>query len=272
MIEKFIYINHLNESLEFGNGKIFVNQNDLRNFTWKVQSKNDRISGFSKGIVNKTIPIIIKCDTEEEGIAMRNRLFEVCEKDVLAGKHGRIIIGDYYMRCFVTESKKTEYQKGDFMKVSVKLSTDFPHWIKETMTTFGYGKGNIGKNLDYNRDFPSDYTSNILGKNLNNTGFVPVNFIMRIYGACENPKVTIGGHEYEVFASVLDNEFLTIDSINKTIVLTHADGTKENCFHQRNKTSYIFYKIPCGVSNVAISAEFKFDITLLEERGEPKWT
>lgn len=273
MLEKLKYINHVNETLEFGKGKLFVNENDLRDFAWEITSKNDRISGFKKRIASKTIPIIMKVETAEEGLALRNKLFEVCEKDVLAVKHGKIIIGDYYLRCFVTESKKSEYLiHNGYMRLNVKISSDFPYWVKETITTFNYGsKGTEGTNLDFNRDFPTDYTSNMLGATLNNTDFVPSNFVMNIYGACDKPMVSIGGHIYQVYVTLEANEYLTIDSVNKTIVLTHTDGRKENCFKLRNKDSYIFKKIPVGLSNVYSSAAFKFDVSLLEERSEPKW-
>lgn len=272
MLEKITYKNHMNEVIDFGSGSIFVNESDLHDFAWSVSSKNGRISAFTKGIVPHTIPVVIVCDSEEEGLKIRNSLFEKCEKDVLAMKHGKIIIGDYYLKCFVTESKKTEYLKNTrTMKLSLKVTTDFPFWIKETTTTFNYGAGSEGTNLDFNRDFPSDYTSNLIGKDLVNTDFVASNFRINIYGACESPSVTIAGHEYSVNASVGTNEYLTIDSIEKTIVLTHSDGTKENCFNRRNRDSYIFEKIPSGVSTVANNGAFKFDVILLEERGEPKW-
>ena len=273
MLEKIKYINHINETLDFGTKKLFVNENDLRDFAWEVTSKNNRISGFSKGIVKKTIPIIMKVDTVEEGIRLRNKLFEVFEKDVLAVKHGKIIIGDYYLKCFVTESTKSEYliHKG-YMRIDVKVTTDFPYWVKETTTKFNYSKaGAMGKNLDYNRDYPSDYASNLIGTTLNNTNFAVSNFKMYIFGACESPVVTIAGHNYAVNVSLSANEFLTIDSVNKTIVKTLSNGRTENCFNLRDKSSYIFEKIPSGNLNVSSSADFKFDVVLLEERGEPKW-
>lgn len=273
MLEKLQYINHINEVLDFGTSKLFVNENDLRNFAWAVTSKNNRISGFDKGIVTKTIPIIMKVDTVEEGLQLRNKLFEVFEKDVLTVKHGKIIIGDYYLKCFVTENQKTDYliHKG-YMKINVKISTDFPYWVKESTTKFNYAStGAKGTNLDYNRDFPSDYSSNLLGTTLLNTNFVASNFKMVIYGACKNPVVTIGGHDYAVNVDLEANEYLTIDSVNKTIIKTLAGGGTENCFNLRDKTSYIFHKIPAGTLNVASSSSFLFDVTLLEERGEPKW-
>lgn len=273
MLEEIIYINHLNEALFFNTSKIFVQTSDLHDFVWDTNSKNDKISGFKRGIKPKSISIVIKGSTEKECSELCNRLFEVMEKDILAVKPGKLFVGDYYLKCFVVSSQKTEYIRTQgILKTTLKITTQHPFWIKEKKTTFGYGNGTTGTNLDYNRDFPSDYSSNMLGTELNNTNFVESNFLINIYGACEEPRITIGGHIYEVSASVGANEFLTIDSINKTIILTHEDGNRENCFNLRNKDSYIFQKIPAGVSKVSSNTVFKFDVILLEERSEPKWT
>ena len=273
MLEKITYINHLNEVVEFGNGEIFANYNDLRNYDWSVISKNNKISGFKKGIVKKTLPIKIKAKTEEEGIKLKNRLFEVFEKDVLSKKHGKFIIGDYYLKCYVTGASKSEYLLSkSYLTIKVTIYTDYPYWVRETTTQFNYGKTVMGgTNLDFNRDFPSDYTSNMLGKTLDSVSFAECNFKMVIYGVTENPEITIAGHKYAVNTSIAANEYLTIDSINKTIVKTLADGTTANCFNQRNRESYIFEKIPAGQSMVSSSTDFKFDVTLLDERSEPKW-
>lgn len=273
MLEKIKYINHMNETLMLDSPKLFVQDCDLYNYAWSENSKNDRISGFKRGINSKPITLIINGATEDECKRLCNQLYDVMEKDTLAVKHGTLIVGEYYLKCFATESKKSEYRKEQgFLKVTLKLVTDFPYWTKETTTTFGYGTGNIGTNLDFNRDFPSDYTTNLLGRQLNNTGFVDTNFRIVIYGSCEAPGITIAGHLYEVNTSVAANEYLTIDSVNKKIILTHTDGTTKNCFNLRNRDSYIFRKIPAGLSNISASGNFKFDVVLLEERSEPKWT
>ena len=269
MLEKLQYINHMNEVLEFGAGKLFINENDLHDFAWEVTSQNNKISGFRKGIVTKTLPIIMKVDTEQEGVQLRNQLFETCEKDVLAVRHGKIVVGDYYLKCYITASSKSDYliSKG-YMRINAKVTTDYPYWIKESTTRFNYGStGEVGQNLDYNRDFPYDYASNLTSTTLNNINFVKSNFRIVIYGDCVNPVITISGHDYAVNTSLANNEYLTIDSINKTIIKTLADGKTENCFNLRNKASYIFEKIPVGNLHVSSSADF----VLLEERGEPKW-
>lgn len=271
MIEKMTYRNHMNEEIVFGNGCFFVNKNDLHDFAWNAVNKNDKISSFKKGVVKKTIPIIIVGSSRNDLLSKLNMLFEVCEKDTLTMNYGKLIIGEQYLKCFVTASKKTQYQTGNYVKLSLTIQTDFPYWIKELSTVFGYKTENEGDNLDFNTDFPSDYTCSLLNMNLNNIGFVPVNFKMRIYGACISPEVTIKNQLYGVNVTVEENEYLTIDSVNKTVILTHADGTEENCFNLRNKDCYIFEKVPVGLNTVSRSSNFIFEIILFEERSEPKW-
>ena len=272
MIEKIKYINHINEEVEFGESGIYVNQSNIHDFLWDVVSQNDRISSFKKGIQDRSLPVVIKCNTEEEGIAIKNKLFEVCEKDVLAVKAGKLVIGDYYFKCYITGSSKSEYLlNAGYMKTELAITSDMPYWIKETTSNFDGESATIGKNLDYNNDFDFDYSSNMLGTQLVNGNFVPSNFRMIIYGQVSNPEIYIGGHLYSVDVDIEANEYLTIDSIEKTIELTRADGTIANCFNLRNRDSYVFEKIPSGVSNVSTSAAFHFDITLLDERSEPKW-
>ena len=274
MLEKFIYTNHLGESLEFGKDCLFVNENDLRDFAWQITSKNNRISGFKKGIVQKTIPVILKCNSEAEGIQLRNQLFEVFEKDVLAQKHGKIQIGDYYLRCYITGSKKTQYLiNKDYMLVSLTVQTDLPEWVKETTTIFNTNAGNSTSQLDFPYDYPFDYGNAYANLQINNTDIVASNFIIVIFGAVQNPSLFIGGHEYSVNVLVDTGEYLTIDSINKTVVLTKVNGEQINCFNNRNKQSYIFEKIPSGSSTInLVNQEMHFNITLLEERSEPRWT
>lgn len=272
MFETIKYINHVNETIEFGKDGIWMCENESIDFSWKIVNKNNRISGFQKGIVSKSIPVVIKARTEDKLNKLKNKLFEVFEKDVLAIKHGKLIIGDYYLRCFVTESKKSDYlRQSNSINVTLTISTDFPYWVKETTKTFNYGSGNPGSNLDFNNDFPYDYASNLRNVSLNNTGFYESNFSICIYGACNNPSVVIAGHEYKVNTAIEANEYLVIDSAEKTITLTKKDGTKVNCFNYRNRDSYIFQKIPSGMNTVS-GSNFKFDITLFDERSEPKWT
>lgn len=274
MLEQLKYKNHINEVFEFGKDGIFVDTNDLHDYEWNVVTKGSRIASLGYAVSKRTLPITIICETEEQGIAARNRLLEVVEKDVLAMNHGQIIIGDYYFKCFVTKSQKSNYLiTKRHMKLKLTLTTDFPYWVKETEFNFRSGSDDgSGEGLDFSFDYPYDYVSEMRSSNLNNTGFVGTNFRMIIYGACSNPAVYIAGHLYQVNCDVGASEYLTIDSINKTITLTGNDGTVTNMFNLRNRDSYIFEKIQPGSNVVTLEGDYGVDLILLEERSEPKWT
>ena len=159
------------------------------------------------------------------------------------------------------------------MKIKLTVTTDFPCWIKETTTPYGVVSDISGSPwLDFNTDFPIDYFSDMASKDVVNTSFVASNFRLIIYGECVNPSVNIAGHTYRVNCIVGANEFLTIDSSSKKVFLTANDGTVTNQFNNRNRDSYIFEKIPAGSNVVTWNGDFAFDVILLEERSEPKWT
>lgn len=276
MLEQLKYKNHVNEVFEFGKDGIFVNTNDMHDYEWNVTKKNNKIASLDYAVTKRKLPIIIICDTEEKGFAARNKLLEITEKDVLAMQHGRIIIGDYYFKCYVTKSEKKNYLTSRrYMELTLTLTTDFPYWIKESSLTFGAAKEeeitNTSGFLDYLFEYPFDYSNRTINRTLDNTGFVASNFRMIIYGVCSNPTINIANHTYKVNCTVGEGEYLTIDSSSKKIILTANDGTQTNVFKNRDKDSYIFEKIPVGSNAVTWDGDFGFDIILLEERSEPKW-
>lgn len=253
MLEPLKYQNHVGEVVDFGSDGVFVNASELHNYEWKTTTIGNRISGFNRGIQTRALPVVIMCDTEEEGIEKRNKLYETFDKDVLSARHGKVVIGDYYFRCYVTKSTKSDYQKSkQYMSLKLTLSTDFPYWVKETTIT---NRNNLSGSFV-----------------VVNNNFVASNFRLVIYGEATNPEIEIDGHSYKVNCKVGANEYLTIDSTTKQIYTTKEDGTIINNFNDRGKASYIFEKIPPGAIEVASPGDFAFDIVLLDERSEPTWT
>lgn len=277
MLEQLKYVNHLGEVLNFGdwNG-FFVNSNELHDFEWKTIAVNDRISGFERGIQKKSIPVRILCSSGREGMALRNTLFEIPEKDVLSQEYGRLWINGYYCDCYVTSSKKARYSiDGKYMETDLVIETDRPYWVKETTVYFeGLGEDAeiTSEDLDFPYEFPHDYKVSTYRKNeLDNTGFYDSRFRMIINGSVVNPTIYINDHMYQVNVTVDDGEFLTIDCASQTIYLTRADGEIVNTFDARNRDNYIFQPIVSGKQTVLWDNSFDFSIILLEERGEPKW-
>ncbi|MGM9683336.1 MAG: hypothetical protein ACI3XQ_07035 [Eubacteriales bacterium] len=275
MLDKFQYKNHLNEVIEFGKDGIFSDLSNIRDYEWTITKKNERISSFYRSIRKITLPITIICDTAERGIAAKNRIFEVIEKDVIANRHGRLIVGDYYYRCFATKSQKKEYLTSDrYIKLSIVFSSDFPFWVRERTIHFFSTRSKRNPyncTSDYPFDYSFDFDSGLTKTELYNDDFTSSNFRIVIYGETTNPSITIGGHVYNVNCAIGDGEYLTIDSVSKKIYLTGIDGSQENKFSSRNRNSYIFEKIPSGSNSISWNGEFGFDVVLLEERSEPKW-
>lgn len=270
MLETIKYINHINEEIEFGKIGLYVNNNDLHDYSWEYESINNKVSYFNKNIQTKTLPIVVA--DNKNGVDSVNKLMECTEKDVLAQQTGRLIVGDYYLKCYVVASKKTNYSlhKG-YMNIELALVTEYPMWIKEIKNNFSVPESSSGKNLDFAFDFPYDFTSPSNINELNNLGFADTDFVLNIYGEVTNPVINIGGNSYGINGYIASGEYLTINSKNKTIVLNRQNGTKENMFKNRNKDNYIFQKIPSGQNSVSWSGNFTFDVILLEERSEPKW-
>ena len=277
MHERVKYQNHLGEEIDFGRNGIYVKSSELHDYQWDVVQKNGKISGFRRAVVQKKLPVVIFCTTVDAGLAARNRLVEVAEKDILASQPGRLIIGDYYFKCYISKSQKDGYLfSRRKMEATLTITTDEPFWVREISYYFrDSGSGDAGSataGFDYSFDYPVDYVCGFANGELTNPGFAAANFRMTIYGPCTNPTVYVGGHEYTVAATLAESEYLTIDSISKTIIKTAADGAKTNLFHHRGRSSYIFEKIPSGGNVLARNGDFNVDLVLLEERSEPKWT
>lgn len=274
MMEQIKYINHLGEELSFGKNGLYAQSSDLHDFAYELVSYNNKISNFKKGITSKSLKIIVFANTDDEALAIKNNLYEIPEKDILAMQSGKLYIGDYYLKCYITANKKTEYLKDKkYLTSTLTIQTDAPDWIKETTTTYmdeAHRVGEVGGSLDFNNDFPYDYTS--ITNSITNYNFSDCDFRLKIYGSATNPEIKISGHTYKVNCTLRATEYLIIDSLNKTILKYDRYGNSENLFNYRDKENYIFEKIKSGGNAISWSETFKFDLTLLERRGEPTWT
>ena len=273
MFEKLTYINHLNERFEFGKDGIYVNTTELRNYEWKPRKRNQTITGMEYQISKYKVPVKIICDSEAAATAAKNKLYEVTEKDVLANKYGKIVIGDYYLKCFVSQSKKKDYLKTSrYIHNDLTVTTDRPVWVREHKYKFAVGGADKGgQNLDYPFDFPYDYKSDLGVTTFASQSIGNANFRIVIYGVCTDPEIRISGHLYKIMGDIGVNEYLTIDSATKEIYLTTNIGNKVNRFNDRYRRSYIFEPIPAGMINVLWDGSFAFDLYMLDERREPKW-
>lgn len=277
MLRKIKYVNHQGEELKFGENGLYISENDLLDFSWNIKSENEKISGFKKGIISRKVPIVIKGNVSEVANQLRNRVFEVFEKDVIAKQYGRFVIGDYYLKCYVTESAKRGFHRSsNFIQNTIKVTTDLPYWIKESHYFYAARKQIVVNNQDTYMDYPYDhaydYSATILAYTIGNQSLSGADFSMIIYGSCTNPTVKIGDHQYMVGCELDADEYLVIDSAKRKVYKVLINGEMENQFHLRNREYNIFQKIPEGDSTITWDGSFSFDLTLYEGRSEPRWT
>lgn len=269
MLDRLTYVSGTGSIIRFGDpdSHILINTNNFRDYTWKYSQTYKRITDFSKDLVSKTLPVLIYGSNVR---SIADNLYETIEKDLLIKKYGKLYSGDYYVRGYFIASKKENYTADGFLSLSLTFVTDRPNWIRET--NYQYRPDAIEREgLSYPYDYPYDFLASVSVQDIINPSFAEQNIRITIYGDCVNPAVMIDDHVYGVNAEIEENEYVTIDTAEKTIVLTHDDGTLENVFNARNRNYYIFQKIPSGKHTISVLPLTNVDLTILEERSEPKW-
>ena len=124
MRENLIHVNSRNEVLDFKKLGTLVNYNELRDYEWSYSSENNVITGFTKGIVKKTIPFVFFTN-EDKADEIKNKFYEHFDVDVLSKEPGYFKIGDYKYYCYLTKSKKTNYLIDKrYLELSVEITTD----------------------------------------------------------------------------------------------------------------------------------------------------
>ena len=273
MLEQLKYVNHLGEVIEFGKKGIFANSNDLRDYEWTYDSSRSRAENFRKGVVSKAIPVVISAESKKKCIDLKNRLYEVCEKDIIAEQKGKLYIGDYYLECYVYSSAKSNYlDTGTTINISLKVVADRSKWIKKESFVFMHDDSfNVdGKGYEYGYDY--DYS--LLGihvASLNVEDICDCDFTLKICGSAICPAVYIDGHLYNVNCMIDSDEQLIIDTKESTISLIDSDGKIQNMFMYRNKESNIFMPLSPGPHIVAWNSDIDLYFTIIHERGEPAW-
>ena len=270
-----IYVNHKGTQINLSQWPVMISEPEtLLEAGWSYSQKGSGIVDkfFKEGKEVESI-VQVFADSKEEYTDLLNTITQVTEIDVINLKPGTLYIDDYYLQCYIVGWQYEEYEE-DFYSINkrIRILAEKWIWIKETTLNFRVGSGaSQGTNLDYKHDYPYDYSNGKNNQKIINSGISSCGFEMTIYGPCTNPFITIAGHIYSVDTSIDSGEYLKINSKTRKIYKTKVKGETVNQFSLRNREYDIFRKIPEGSSNVSWDGTFGFDITLLEERSEPKW-
>lgn len=277
---KVYYKNHYGQTVDFTTMPYIVTEADLFDYEWKYENRNSlnpKISRFYKQLTKKNLKIALAAGNQEEYKEAWQYLLEVTEKDVLANLPGMLFVGDEYLLCYITGSKKNEWRPGmSFMVNSFTVISETGTWIRETQFSFPSrsqaSTDSQDTYMDYPYDYAYDYASAILAYVADNKGFSEADFELTIAGPCSYPDITIAGHHYQVDSELETGELLKINSLTRKIYKIRVNGEQVNQFHLRNRENYIFQKISEGSNVVTWDGSFSFWLTLYEGRSEPRWT
>lgn len=273
--------NHLGDSISFGGDDPALNyfSNNLRSWLWAYTARNGRIVSFSRGLKELEIKVGIFAESEEDGLALRDRIYELADVDVAEKKPGRLSIGNETMSCYIIGGDIDNYWFSDkIAELSLTILSETPYWVEKALTKC-WAEDRVSSTseyLDYNYDYPFDYSCEIAVDHVVSNAITPSDFLLRIYGQTNCPSITIAGNTYEVDIAIPAQYRLEIDSLAKTIVLIDQFGNEENVYNarklgRRGSGHYIFEKIPAGYQSIGWDHGFDFDLIVYEERSVPKW-
>lgn len=254
-----------------------VLMSDLTDYDSVEVERNGKIACFTKEITERDLNIDIISNSKEATQELCNKLNEVFEKDIYNDVAGKIYINDHYMRCFIKSCKKSKRGNGVIRSYEYTLITDYPFWIKETPYQYlpenpiSGGDSILTEGVMF-PEFQFDFFRAKGDEILYNPSFADSNFILAIYGFVENPQIAIAGHPYRVETTIYEGERLVIDSLTHTVQKIGRLGEITNLYNARDKHYSVFKKIPPGMNTFQWSGGFGVDITLFDERSEPKWS
>lgn len=248
---------------------------NFHKFSWDVEAVDlqlgSRVSGFKRpaALYDATLSLF---GSAKERKALLEALHDDFELDVRNVTPGRLTWNDYYIECFAKSSITKPDDSNIFVDNTVSFYCPYPFWIKEETKNFLVQESGITEEfLDYPHDYDYDYYSGESGSATWKTDFpFKSDFLMVIYGPAANPRIVINDHVYQILDVLGESEYVMIDSKKGTIVKTTAGGQKVNAFDLRNKEESVFEKIPEKTLLISWPGTFGFDLTLYEERSEPR--
>lgn len=248
---------------------------NFHNWSWNVDAVKrqygERVSAFTRpaAVYEATLSLF---GTSQEKLALLEALHDDFELDVRNLTPGRLIWNDYYIECFATESSTKPDDSNMIVDNKVRFYCPYPFWIKEdTKSFFGQASGTTETFLDYPYDYDYDYFSGGSGSATWQTDFpFKSDFRMVIYGPAVNPRIVINDQVYQILDVLEASEHVVIDSKHGTIEKTTASGQRVNAFDLRNKAESVFEQIPAKSLSLSWPGTFGFDLTLYEERSEPR--
>ena len=242
----------------------------LRSHTWSRQLTNKSVRGLT--LDTREVEVTIRLTDEQANILRR-----VADADISEKKPGTIVVDDEWrMRCYIVGSKTSDVFYGWIeCKLTIALVDSF--WWRRKKMHFVSGLVNDG--LDYPHDHPHDLSFQVGEGRVQVDSLIGALPLVRFYGPCVNPYVSIADNIYQVNVSVPSGYTATIDATTSkpTVLLTDSYGNSISVFSDAVRTgglnggSYAFQPLPGGTLLVNWSGAFAFDLEWVEKDTEPLW-
>ena len=240
-----------------------------------------KVYGFEMPMKEIKAVIYVFGENRKEQI---NELFAAFDYDVANMQPGMIVCNDYSIPAFSVSASEGTNNTSSLLWDSVTrtLLCPYPFWSKQTQFMLFEDSGivtefeNIKDYLPVSENGKADYEWDLMtdvGKQTSfvNTDLVGSEWVLTINGAVNGPVIHIGDKTIELDVNIGENEYVTIDSRDKTIILHRSGGSEENVFGYRDVSVDIFTKIPRGTIEVWWEGEFTFTLALYDERTAPLW-
>ena len=257
-------------------GSILTREANYHTWVWNPVGTElqygTRVAAFSKEAAVYTAVLVFEGSPAQRKAKIED-LHEDFEADIRNKTPGKIVWGDYYIECYITESSTTPDDRPVWTDNEISIYCPYPFWTKDNKRSFEPQTAPVGQTfLDYEFDYEYDYHYRPGSDTWVRTFPFASRFRMIVYGPCSNPIVMINGYPYQFFDTLAANEYVSINSRTNKIIKHLSDGTAVGIFNKRNKEQSIFEPIPGGTLTINWSGDFGFDLTIFEERSEPRWS
>ena len=266
------YVSNTGEILDLLKPPYMLQTGEIFDQKWEYESNGGKIARFFKTIEERPLVLSILNYGKQEYYKAIDHFEEVTEEDLIHKTPGRLYFGESYFSCYVTASKKSEWENDiELLDTEVTIVSDHPYWVREHRYSFRKNESDPEGAKRYANRYPYRYANGLTNSRIVNDHYADSNFLLTIYGPIVDPVLYIGGHEYSVKIVLEEGEYLEIDSAAGTVVKVKASGERVNAFHNRSFEISVFEPIHPGGQDIGWSGRFAFDLVIYEERSEPRW-
>lgn len=291
MLDKMIFTNKKDDftnCIKFGEKSISVNghefwwlanENSIRDFLYEIQENNGARYYRRKGGTRPLNAKLLKVDEENIRNEINNLTF-MAETQFAKKKTSYLYVGECYAEVMLMEIKFSEYLINKrYVRAEFTFYSDDWTWYKDTKIYYNpklYQEHHMDLWREYRprRGYPYGYEvdSNLKLNIPPSFGdYAKAHAIIRLYGNSSSPYIS-DGVKRGADVTLLDGDYLEINTKNKTVILHKVNGTSESAFEKRmiSNDGSVFQNLSLPCKILAPKGQ-KFDMIISEERGTPLW-